>query len=416
MRLRVLVRACGQPTPPLGGCANLPIMTTDSRPATERAAPRPARWRRLNPATVVVWRSPDVVQLELGEKRVTVSNVRPEYMSALMPPRSGHRLGEPTLDPDGRASESEESGSANGPPRGAAMTGGRPRPLQGPALDLAEELHRAGFLTRPIVPRMPPAQLPAYLHAELGALLGRHGDDAVDVMARRRRSAVAVHGNSRITTTIAATLAGAGIGQVQLVDGGDVAAADSCPGGLSYADEGSRFGIAGVAAIRRSSPDVVTAPIGDGRFADLVILTDPVPVEPAIRDSLHLDGLAHLAATVHGSRAVIGPLVIPGRSSCLRCADLHRSERDPCWPALAVQLAARAKHRAISEVALCVATAGLAVGQALSFIDGQRPETIGGTVEWQLPEWRLRRRSWPPHHQCDCGAALNPLEDGRMGS
>ena len=288
------------------------------------------------------------------------------------------------------------------------------RPLHGDTLELAEELHRAGFLTRPVHRRLPPQQFPTYLSADLGALLGRYCDDAPEVMARRRRAAVAVHGTSRITSTLAATLAGAGVGQVQLVDGGEVTAADVCPGGLSHTDEGARFGVAGVAAIRRSSPDVVTAPLGNGRFADLVILTDPAPVDPSVRDSLHLDGLPHLSCAVHGSRAVIGPLVIPGRTSCLRCADLHRCDRDPAWPLIAVQLGA-GRRRPISEVALCVAAAGVAAGQALSFLDGQRPETVGGTMEWQLPDWRLRRRSWPPHHECDCGAASNFLEDGRMG-
>lgn len=371
-------------------------MTTDVRNSTDRvAATRPARWRRLNAATVVLWRSPDVVQLELGDRRITVSNVQPEHISALMPDR--------------RAGPRRQQQARPGP---AALS----RPLRGAALELAEQLYRAGFLTRPVPRRMPPGQVPAYLNADLGALYGRYGDAAPDVLARRRRSAVAVHGTSRITSTIAATLAGAGVGQVQLVDGGEVAAADTCPGGLSYTDEGGRFGIAGVAAIHRSSPDVVTSPLSSGRFADLVILTDPAPVEPSVRDSLHLDGLPHLSSSVSGSGAVIGPLVMPGRTSCLRCADLHRSDRDPCWPTLAVQLATRSRHRAISEVALCVAAAGVTAGQALSFLDGQRPETVGGTVEWQLPDWRLRRRSWPPHHECDCGAASNPLEDGRMGS
>ena len=370
-------------------------MTTDVRNSTNRvAALRSARWRRLNAATVVLWRSPDVVQLELGDRRITVSNVQPEHISALMPDR-------------GTGPRRQQQAR----PGLAALS----RPLRGAALELAEQLCRAGFLTRPVPRRMPPGQVPAYLNADLGALFGRYGDAAPDVLARRRRAAVAVHGTSRITSTIAATLAGAGVGQVQLVDGGEVAAADSCPGGLSYTDEGARFGIAGVAAIRRSSPDVVTSPLGSGRFADLVILTDPAPVEPSVRDSLHLDGLPHLSSSVSGSGAVIGPLVMPGRTSCLRCADLHRSDRDPCWPTLAVQLATRSRHRAISEVALCVAAAGVTAGQALSFLDGQRPETVGGTVEWQLPDWRLRRRSWPPHHECDCGAASNPLEDGRMG-
>jgi hypothetical protein len=372
-------------------------MTTDAEPPTASNHARKARWRRLNAATVVLWRSPGMVQLELGQKRITVDNVQPEHMTALMPPRPTPAAGQPA------------GTDAFGIP------GGQARPLHGPALELAEQLYGAGFLTRPEPRRIPPGQLPAYLNADLGALFGRFGDDAVQVLARRRRSAVAVHGTSRITATIAATLAGAGIGQVQLVDGGDVAAADTCPGGLSHTDEGTRFGIAGVAAIRRSSPDVVTAALGRSRFADLVILTDPAPVEPSVRESLHLDGLPHLSSTVHGSQAVIGPLVLPGRTSCLRCADLHRSDRDPCWPALAVQLTTKSRHRAISEVALCVAAAGVTAGQALSYLDGQRPETLGGTVEWHLPDWRLRRRSWPPHHECDCGAALHPLEDGRMG-
>jgi len=375
-------------------------MTSDSQPSTHRATARPARWRRLNAATVVLWRSPEVVQLELGERRITVSNVEPEHVAALLPRRSAvhtrQRLGKVDLTSDRPID--------------------RARPLHGTTLELAEQLHRAGFLTRPVPRLSSPEQLPAYLNADLGALIGRYGDGAYELLARRRQAAVAVHGTSRITATIAATLASAGVGHVQLVDGGEVAAADACPGGLGHADEGARFGIAGVAAIRRSSPDVDTAPIGNGRLADLVILTDPAPVEPSVRDSLHLDGLPHLSSTVHGSRAVIGPLVLPGRTSCLRCADLHRCDRDPAWPALAVQLAARLRQRTFSDVALCVAAAGVTAGQALGYLDGQRPETLGGTVEWQLPDWRLRRRTWPPHHECDCGASSNPLQDGRMGS
>src|SRR4051794_5591446 len=69
---------------------------------------------------------------------------------------------------------------------------GRPRPLRGVALELAEQLHRAGFLTRPFPRRLPPDRLPAYLNADLGALFGRYGDDAAEVLARRRQAAVVV--------------------------------------------------------------------------------------------------------------------------------------------------------------------------------------------------------------------------------
>jgi bacteriocin biosynthesis cyclodehydratase domain-containing protein len=370
---------------------------------TERVGwPDAARWRRLNAATVVLWRSPSTVQLELGGSRVMIDNVGPEQMSALLP------------RPDPHADEATDgcpplAGSEHGSDSRAA-------PLRGSAAALAQVLHRAGFLTRRSPRRMPPGSLPAYLSADLAALIGRRGDDAFDVMSRRRQSAVALYGTSRIATAVAATLASAGVGSVQLMDAGSISAADSCPGGLSPSDEGSRFTRAGAEAVRRYAPDVDTSAIVSGRLADLVILTDPQPVEPSVRDSLHLDCQPHLSATVEASRAVIGPLVLPGTTSCLRCADLHRSERDPCWPALAVQLASRPSHRTPSDGALCVATAGVAAGQALTYLDGERPETFGGTMEWQLPDWRLRRRTWPPHHDCDCGAATRITGRGRMGS
>jgi hypothetical protein len=42
--------------------------------------------------------------------------------------------------------------------------------------------------------------------------------------------------------------------------------------------------------------------------------------------------------------------------------------------------------------------------QALAFLAGDDPPTIEGTLEVRLPDWRIRRRSWAPHPDCDCGA------------
>ncbi len=339
---------------------------------------RPGRWRRLNAAALVLWRGPDVVQFELGDNRIMVSNVDPREVAALIRPSAARLAVEPS------------------PPQ------------------LANRLHEAGFLTRQAPAGA--ADVPAYLSADLGALVGRYGDDAVPRLARRRQAIVTVQGTSRISATIATTLAAAGVGHVHLVGGTEASAADSCPGGILPSDEGARFGTAGSAAIKRSAPTVHTGPVPAGGTPDLVILTDPLPIDPAVRAGLHLDGRAHLSVAVDGSRAVVGPLVIPGRTSCLRCADLTRNEHDPSWPLLAIQLSARPRHRGISDVALCVAAAGAAAGQALEFLDGQHVQTCGGTMEWQLPDWRLRRRSWLPHHECDCGAAGRSSEHGTMDS
>jgi hypothetical protein len=324
------------------------------------------------------------VQLELGDRRIIVENVDPAEMTALLS-RSEQRS-ETVLD---------------------SATAGRLR-------ELAAILESAGFLTatQPGPTAEPPVA--ARLHPDLGAMSAQFGDAARPMLLARRSAAVAVHGTSRLAASVAATLAAAGIGRVQLVHGGEVAAADACPGGLAPADEGRRFAVAAVEAVRRSAPDVDTAPLSGTRSANLVVLTDPLPVDTTVQTSLHLDGKAHLVTSVEDHRAVVGPLVVPGVSSCLRCADLHRTDRDPAWPALAVQLANRPRRRLGADVALCVATAGVAAGQALSYLDRQQPATLGATLEWQPPDWRLRRRGWPAHHRCDCGAATAAAKHGRM--
>ncbi len=332
--------------------------------------------RQLNDAAVLLWRRSGVVQLELGHRRIVVENVSSQEMSALAsrlrPPDKTHPVRPATLD------------------------------------ELSALLDQYGFLTPRSADDPRDGQTPrppAHLRPDLLALGTQFGGRAPSVLSCRRESAVAVHGSSRLAASVAATLGAAGVGWVQLTHGGDVFAGDACPGGLTPTDEGRRFVMAATDAVRRAAPDVDTSPIPWDRKPDLVILTDPSPVEPTVSASLHLDGLAHLVAAVEGTHSVIGPLVLPGISSCLRCADLHRQDRDPAWPAIAVQLGNGPRHRRTSDVALCVATAGIAVSQALAYLDRQSPATIEGTLEWQLPDWRLRRRSWPSHQACPCGAA-----------
>ncbi|MEO6504042.1 MAG: thiamine biosynthesis protein ThiF [Jatrophihabitantaceae bacterium] len=338
----------------------------------------PATWpasRRLNRATVVLWRSRRVMQLELGARRIVVEGVEPEQLSALLWRPAG--------------------GLPAAPPRSA---------VDGVA-ELTAVLDKAGFLVGAGCEPFGQPATPARLTADLGALTAQFGDRAVSVLQARRGATVAVHGTSRLATSVAATFAAAGVGWIQLVHGGEVSASDACPGGVTPADEGRRFTVAADEAVRRCGPDVVTSPIPPDRRTDLVVLTDPAPVDSSLRSALHQDQVPHLPASVDGQRAVVGPLVLPGRTGCLRCADLHRTDRDPAWPALAVQLSARPRRRITSDVALCVATVGVAVGQALAYLDRQHPATIEASLEWQLPDWRLRRRSWPVHHACDCGAA-----------
>ncbi|HST47825.1 thiamine biosynthesis protein ThiF [Jatrophihabitans sp.] len=366
--------------------AQHPDSRTEDPPPVAPAEQQLPTGRRLNRAAVVLWRSRQAVQLELGDRRIVLADVEPEQLSALLWRPAGSLAMRPPAQTAGLA-------------------------------ELTAVLDEAGFLTStaPVAGQPSP---PARLAAELGALAAQFGDGAAATLQARRAATVAVHGTSRLATTVAATLAAAGVGWVQLVQAGEVSASDACPGGVTPADEGRRFAVAGEEAVRRYGPDIEIGPIPPERRTDLVVLTDPAPPDPTLRSALHQDAVAHLPASVDGRRAVIGPLVLPGQTSCLNCTDLHRTDRDPAWPVLAVQLASRPRRRIGSDVALCLATAGVAVGQALAYLDRQQPATLAASLEWQWPDWRLRRRSWPAHYSCDCGAAtaaaFHPDEDGRI--
>lgn len=244
----------------------------------------------------------------------------------------------------------------------------------------------------------------AALEPDLAALEERFGARARSVLDNRFRRSVRVHGTGRLASAVAAILAASGIGRVQVPDSADVRLGDVMPGGLRPCDEGARTALAAAEAVRRAraGPE---RPAPPGEAIDLVLATDGYPIDPHLRLNLQVAPRPFLVAGVWSSRAIVGPLVVPGRTSCLRCADLHRADRDPAWPALSAQLAGSKRRTAPSEVAVCTLTAAITAIQALSFLDGERPATADGTLEITLPDWRVRRRHWPRHGDCGCGAS-----------
>ena len=334
----------------------------------------------LNPAARLLWRAEDVVQLELGARAVLVEGLDPATVRRLVAPR----------------------GSAAGPAWEAAEEATR---------HSVASLTEAGYLWPRVDPgaggesdtdaRLAPPQ--PRLAADLAALTARNGQRAAELLNARRHCAVAIHGAGRVAAHVAALLAAAGIGRVHLVDSGDVHLHQAMPGGVGPADEGRRFVTAANAAVRRAAPEADTTPLPMGERPDLIVLAVDEPIDGDRRAALHARECAHLAVRLGADHGVVGPLVLPGLTSCLRCADLHRRDRDPAWTALAVQLTVARRHGGASDVALATIVAGVTAQQALAYLDGGEPAVIEGTLEMQLPDWRIRRRSWPVHPDCDCG-------------
>lgn len=143
----------------------------------------------------------------------------------------------------------------------------------------------------------------------------------------------------------------------------------------------------------------------DGSDADVVVLVGHQ--SPAQTAELLRRPVPHLAVTASEGIGVVGPLVRPGSTACLRCLDLARAERDPAWPLILAQLAGRRADPAACDPVLATAVAAQAAGVVLAFVDGgpAADAAANGTLELLVPGWQWRRRSWGPHPACCCGAS-----------
>lgn len=228
------------------------------------------------------------------------------------------------------------------------------------------------------------------------ALLEQHGDGAA-VLTGRRRARVHVRGLGRAGAACATTLAAAGVGHLTLEDAATVTRHDIGVGGLVVRDVGTRREQAVARAVHDAAPGVRTLA---GPPADLVVLVEHDVADPALHRPLVTEGIAHLSIVMREASALVGPLVRPGRTACLRCLDLHRSDADDAWPTIAAQLAVR--RPAPEETALAATAGTLAAAQALAHLDGRRSALEDASLELRLPEMVPHRIAWPPHERCGC--------------
>ncbi|MGE2713211.1 cyclodehydratase [Mycolicibacterium litorale] len=148
---------------------------------------------------------------------------------------------------------------------------------------------------------------------------------------------------------------------------------------------------------------------------DLVVLAGYLVAEPRVVRDLHTARLPHLPVRVRDGSGLVGPLVFPGRTSCLSCADLHRSDRDAAWPAVAAQLrgtvgsADRATVLATVAVALDqihrVLRAIRDTGDGFDAVDAVavgEPAVTDTTWEFDVGTRTTVVRRWSRHPRCTC--------------
>ncbi|MGH3430342.1 MAG: hypothetical protein ACRDQZ_22700, partial [Mycobacteriales bacterium] len=273
----------------------------------------------LSPALPQLWRDKQTLQLGIDPQRAVILHGRYSGFSHIISALDGrHTVGELAAIA-GRHSISDEQLSA-----------------------LLTRLTEANLLLNGSHAQLP-VQLPSAarrrVQPDLSALSLTHHARANHVFGNRFGSTVVIYGEGRAAPIIGALLAASGVGRVHVYGSGRVTTADVCVGGILPSDEGRPYVTAAHEAITRSAPEVDTRPPHPSKAPNFIVLArGPICGAPQLTRHAH-HGVPHLPVLLRDGTVIVGPLVIPGRTTCLNCLDLHRGDRDPEWPVLASQLA-----------------------------------------------------------------------------
>lgn len=147
-------------------------------------------------------------------------------------------------------------------------------------------------------------------------------------------------------------------------------------------------------------------PGSDSAAPSVAIIVGDYVLEPERRGRWLRRDVPHLPIVFGDTGVTIGPFIEPGAGPCLYCLELHRTDADPAWPALASQLLGRvstAHQPLLASEAATIATRmiltrsrHLARGTAAA----DPANSLSLTINADTGEHR--RRVWQRHPDCAC--------------
>jgi hypothetical protein len=163
-----------------------------------------------------------------------------------------------------------------------------------------------------------------------------HGISAEDLIGKRRDFSIMIYGRNRLALSLFAVLQASGFTLIKLTDRTNSASADSraqiepdevCGLAIRGSDVGLRKALV-LADLARNSQLFPSENVLFPELPDLIISTESIPQETM--QSWLSENIVHLPiSNLVENKIVIGPIVIPGKTPCLNCLNLWRSEQFP---------------------------------------------------------------------------------------
>lgn len=249
-------------------------------------------------------------------------------------------------------------------------------------------------------------------HPEIVRSSASYRVHAGPLVESRRTSHALLFGMDRASTVLAVTLAQAGVGHLHLFDDAMVQLTDMGGPLFTIADLGLPRTTQAAKQLARQHPKIQVAQgsLEDIRDANQVSELGHQPavavaigrdaLEPNIRETLMMSGVAHIQVIFGDTTATVGPMVLAGIPGCLDCAAPPLLEQD--GNTIVVP-----PGELIPDAASASVVAGLTAQHMLMVLDGQLlPATVGARMTFHLDTGAVVTRSLTVNSQCACHRAV----------
>lgn len=136
-----------------------------------------------------------------------------------------------------------------------------------------------------------------------------------------------------------------------------------------------------------------------GEASICVVVADTVEPDRMWTELLRRHEEPHLVVRPVADGVEVGPVVIPGVTSCVGCADQWARDHDAAWPRTLLTL--QTTRLAIPEP-LRGWWPQEVLAEVQSVVEGGHPSLLERSVSIQWPAATRRRHDWPVHPACGC--------------
>ena len=214
------------------------------------------------------------------------------------------------------------------------------------------------------------------------------------VLGLRAKTLVQVKELNRTGLLMVRALAELGFKNFETLDFGVVSRPDC--GELGYGDSSLGFSrlTAARALLHGKMSDVAISHPSKGREHPLVILSAMHRIAPSEFRELTSP---HLAIEFGIENLAVSPVIVPGKTPCLRCRALWQTEVEPNWATTSIQLASRSDQ--LDDAVGLLSAVSIACRTVCDFLEANDPKS---GIELDLKTRTTRALNWQFHPSCDC--------------